>query len=115
MPIYLFENPKTKEVIEVIQRMNDDHIYVDKDGLQWCRIFTVPAAGIDGRIDSYSPKDFVEKTRGKGMTVGDMWDAAAEASEKRTKQLGKDPIKEQYFKKYKEKRNDLGHPEEGRG
>lgn len=109
MPIYLFQNPKTQEVIEVIQKMKDDHVYVDENGLEWKRIFTIPAAGIDGRIDSFSPQDFVEKTRGKGMTVGDMWDAAKEHSENREKILGKDPLKEKYYKNYSEKRQGMKH------
>ena len=112
MPVYIFEHPKTKEVREILQKMNDDHVYVDEDGVKWDRIFTIPAAGIDGRNDSISPKDFVEKTRGKGMTVGDMWDAAAQASEERSKILGKDPMKEKYFKEYSEKRNDMKHPDQ---
>lgn len=114
MPIYLFQNPKTEEVIEVIQRMKDEHVYVDEDGLEWQRIFTIPAAGMDGKIDSFSPRDFAEKTKGKGMTVGDMWDAAAEHSEKRAKICGKDPLKEKYYKQYSEKRNGIKHSNQRR-
>ena len=27
MPLYLYEHPETKEVVEVVQGMNDDHTY----------------------------------------------------------------------------------------
>ena len=33
MPIYVYQNPDTEEYIEVLQGMNDDHIYVDDKGI----------------------------------------------------------------------------------
>ncbi len=39
MPLYLFQNPKTQEIKEVILGMNDDKAYVDKDQLEWKRLF----------------------------------------------------------------------------
>ena len=40
MPLYLYQNPKTKEYIEIIQTMSEEHSFVDPQGLKWDRIFT---------------------------------------------------------------------------
>ena len=50
MPIYIFKNPITGKVKEVIQKMNDDHVYFDEEGTQWNRIFTSPQASMDTQI-----------------------------------------------------------------
>lgn len=102
MPIYLFENPKTKEVIEVVQRMNEEHIYIVK-GVKWNRVFTKPSASIDTQIDPNSSRDFIEKTKNKNYSIGALWDKSAELSEKRAKVDGIDPIKEKEIKKYEDK------------
>ena len=47
MPTYVFENPKTGEIIEVIQRMNDRHTYVDEQGLEWDRAWSVSNLNFD--------------------------------------------------------------------
>ena len=41
MPIYIYQNPITEEVIEVVQSMSEDHIYFDESGLKWKRVFVV--------------------------------------------------------------------------
>lgn len=114
MPVYLFRHPETDSTREEVQRMTDPHVYVGEDGVEWERVWTIPAAGIDGKINAFSPKDFVEKTRGKGMTVGDLWDASAEFSEKRGKIAGEDPLKKKYFKKYSGDRKGQKHPGQGK-
>ena len=35
MPQYIYQNPKTKVTIEIIQSVHDDHEYTDKNGLKW--------------------------------------------------------------------------------
>ena len=52
MPIYIYKNPDTEEYKEVIQTMNEEHIYIDEFGLEWKRVFTVPHASIDTKDDA---------------------------------------------------------------
>jgi len=112
MPFYLFKHPDFEKVIEVFQNMKDEHVYVDPNGIEWNRIFTAPNAAVDTKIDATSSEDFVNKTRGKGMTMGQLWDESKTASEKRKKILGKDPIREKHFKKYSKKRKGMKHKED---
>lgn len=109
MPIYIFEHPKTKKVIEIIQNMNDDHVYIDEKGVKWNRIFTKPQASMDTQIDSHNSKDFVSKTRNKNYSVGQMWDMSAELSQKRGGASGQDEIRSRAEKAY-EKRTGKKHP-----
>ena len=44
MPIYQFRHPEYPIVIEEVQKMTDPHVYVDSEGIEWVRIFTVPNA-----------------------------------------------------------------------
>ena len=39
MPTYAFKHPDTQEVVEVTQSMTEKHIYVDKNKLEWERIW----------------------------------------------------------------------------
>jgi hypothetical protein len=107
MPLYTFEHPVTKEQVNLVQRMNDTHEYTDETGVKWLRLFAVPQARIDNKIDPFSEKEFVRKTSGKNLKLGDMWDLSAELSAKREKVVGKDPVKEKaaaaYYKKTKKK------------
>ena len=109
MPFYLYENPNTGKVIEVMQGIKEEHAYTDSDGVEYKRVWTVPNASIDTQIDPFSSSDFVNKTKGKGCTMGDLWDASQQASEKREKILGKDKIKEKHFKKYSKDRRGIKH------
>jgi len=112
MPRYNYQHPKTQEVIEIIQSMNEDHVYIDKDGLKWNRLFTPPQMSFDVKCDPNSVQDFVKVTNKPG-TYGDLWDRSAELSAKRAdKNGGIDPVKEQYFKDYSEKRNGQKHQEQ---
>lgn len=103
MPIYIYQHPKTKKIIEVIQKMNEDHIYIDDKGVSWERIFTKPQASIDTQIDPNSSKEFVSKTAKRGMTVGEMMDLSAELSEKRGGTTGKDEVRDKAEKAYQKK------------
>jgi hypothetical protein len=109
MPTYVFENPDTGETIEVVQKMNDFHIYIDYDGLEWRRVWHTPNTAMDTQIDPHNSKDFVEKTRNKKGTIGDLWDAAKEAGEKRKRTDGKDKVQEKWFKGYSKGRKGLKH------
>lgn len=109
MPIYLFQNQETEEITEVFFGMNDDKKHIDENGLEWKRIFTVPNASIDTKIDPNSAKEFVQKTGNKKGTVGDMLDLSAELSAKREAKDGKDSVKEKFFEDYKKKTNGKKH------
>lgn len=109
MAIYIFEHPESKEKIEVSQRMGDEHTYVDEQGVEWVRVWVAPNASIDTNIDPYSQKQFVEKTEGKGMKLGDLWDESARMSKIRAKRSGTDPIKDKYLKNYRQKRKGTKH------
>lgn len=103
MPIYIFENPKTKETVEIIQKMNDKHEYKDKDGLEWKRVFVNPCATFDTQIDPFSKSDFIKKTKNIKATIGDMWELSENLSKKREKSRGLDPVKNETVTKYEAK------------
>jgi hypothetical protein len=109
MPEYLYEDPDTGKVISVTQGVHDEHSYEEK-GKKFDRVFTIPNASIDTNIDPNSKQDFLEKTRNKKGTLGEMMDKSKELSEMR-KDLngGTDPVETKYFKKYSEKRKGLKH------
>lgn len=116
MPLYLYENKKTEEVVEVFQGMNDTHEYNGKDGTEnglWRRIYVNPGLSFDTKMDAFDSKSFVASTVNKNDTYGDLQNRAAEASEIRAqKNGGVDPIKEKYYDNYKKKTNGKLHPKE---
>lgn len=113
MPIYIYQNPETKEEVEIIQSMNEDHVYFDKSGLEWKRVFTSSQLSTNGSIDPWSSNQFVEKTRNQKGTYGDLLDQSAELSQKRADQNGGlDPIKQKAYDNYAKKRNGARHPQE---
>jgi len=112
MPIYYFKNPKTGEVKEIIQSMNENHEY-EANGVKWEREFTVPNSSIDTIWDPMNSKDFVEKTRTKKGTMGDLYDKSRELSAERERIVGTDKTKEAHFKRY-EKDTGKKHPHRDR-
>ena len=110
MPNYLYKSPITQEIVEVTQGMNDVHEFF-KDGIKYDRIFTIGQMSIDTTIDPFSQSDFSTKTGRKRGTVNDLFQTSAELSEKRAKINGIDNLKENYYKKYSEKRNGKCHPD----
>ena len=113
MPLYTYQNPQTGETIDLIQTMNEEHSYTDKNGLQWKRVFQVPNAAVDSQIDANNPLAFVDATRNKKGTYGDLLDKSAELSEKRAKTYGgEDPIKQKFFKDYSANRKGAIHPDQ---
>lgn len=112
MPQYLFENPKTGEVKEVIQTMSEPHVY-SEDGIEWARVWTVPQGAIDVKIDPFNQRQFMDKTGANKGKLGEVWDRSAEMSERRADQAGGiDPVKEKYYKNYSAKRQGKPHPRE---
>lgn len=109
MPVYIFKNPKTGQIKEIVQPMNSDHVY-SEDGIQWERIFTIPLTSIDSEIDAMSEKSFCDKTKNKNYTLGDLWDKSKEMSEKRKTKEGIDTVQESYFAKYSKDRKGKKHP-----
>ena len=103
MPIYEYQHPKTKKVIEVIQGMKDKHVFVDHQGTEWHRVWNTPNAAIDSDINPFSKDDFMKATAKKGMTAGDMMDLSKQLSKKREKSRGLDPIKNKTVTAYEKK------------
>lgn len=102
MPIYIYEHPTTGETVEIFQGINDEHVY-SQDGVKWNRIITAPNVSADS-INPNSPQDFIDKTKNKNYTLGDLWDKSKELSEARAKKHGgADPIKEKAKNEYKKK------------
>lgn len=114
MPEYLYEHPKSKEVISIIQSVHDDHEFFDKKGVKWNRVFTAPELNTEGTLKAdCTAKQFSDFTGKKRGNVGDLWDRSAELSAKREKVLGKDPLKQKYFDNWSKKRKGKRHPLSG--
>ena len=109
MPEYIYENPDTGEQVSVWQSVHEEHVY-EIDGVVYNRVYTIPQASIDTKIDPFSAKDFREKV--KVETVGDMWDRSKELSQQREEKEGRDPVKEKYFKDYSKARRGAKHKED---
>ena len=115
MPLYLYENEKTGEVIEVLQGMSEVHEYHGHKGREkglWRRVFVNPNLSFDTSVDETSEKSFISSTQNKNYTYGDLFDKSAEASEKRANKYGKDPIKEKQYADYNKKTNGKLHPQQ---
>lgn len=113
MPLYLYENKQTGEVLEVLQGMNDVHEYHGEDGTEkglWRRVYVNPCLSTDTKVDPFDKGSFMNSTLSKNDTFGDLQNRAAEASEARAQKLGKDPIKEKYYSDYSKKTNGKLHP-----
>jgi len=109
MPEYLFQHPKTQKVISVVQSMNDSHVYVDENGVEWKRVFVNPTVSIDTSSDPFSESAFIDSTKNKNYTIGDLWDKSKEMSQKREKRSGRDEVKQKAVDKY-EKKCKKDHP-----
>lgn len=111
MPFYTYINPDTEEVIDVVQSINENHVYFDKNGLEWRRVFTVPEVNTHGTLKAdTTEKQFSDYTRNQKGSIGDLYDRSAELSEKRKKIYGKDPVKKKYFNDWSKKRKGKVHP-----
>ncbi len=111
MAIYVYKHPDTDERREVIQGMNDEHIYIDEFGVEWGRVWLSPNAAIDSSIDPFSKQQYIDATYNKKGTVGDMMDYSAELSAQRAEKAGGlDPVKEKFYNNYAKERNGTEHP-----
>lgn len=110
MPMYIFQNPKTNEEIEVFFHMDDEKKYFDKNGLEWKRVYTSSQLNTEASIDPWDNNSFVNSTANMKGSVGDLLDKSAELSSMRSeKNGGVDPLKEKYFKNYSKERNGVKH------
>jgi len=112
MPLYIFQNPNTDETREVFFKMNDKKEYfgdINEQKVEWKRVFLSPNTSIDTEIDPMDKNSYMRKTENKAGTLGEMWDHSKELSEKRAKKMGKDPIKQEYFKQYKKNHKGVKH------
>jgi hypothetical protein len=111
MPQYIYQNPKTKQTIEIVQSIHDIHEYTDKNGLKWNRVFTVPQATIPESMNAFTTdKEFIDKTKNKKGNYGDIMDRSKELSEQRKEKFGSDPIQKEYFNDWSKKRKGKKHP-----
>jgi hypothetical protein len=110
MPLYTYEHPETEETIDIIQGMNDKHVYVDEKGVTWKRVWDIPQASIDSGTDPFDNKAFINKTANQKGSYGDIIDQSKELSQKRKDKLGYDPVQQKYFKEYSKKRRGIKHP-----
>lgn len=101
MPIYLFQNKNTGEIKEFLVPMKEIGSFFP--GKEWQRVYTAPNVSVDSNINPYSSKDFVEKTRNKKETIGDLFDRSKELSEKRGG-ISSDPVLKNYFKSYEKEK-----------
>ena len=111
MPLYLYQHPESEEVIEVVQSVKDKHEYIDNDGTTWNRVWTVHNAAIDSQNDG-SQESFMKYTKDKCGTIGDLWDASKEASEKRKSKEGYDSVENKRNSDYSKKRKGMLHPDQ---
>ena len=109
MPLYTYEHPVTEELIDVFQGMNEEHIYIDKEGVKWKRVYHIPQASIDSGSDPFDNQAFINKTANQKGSYGDLIDQSRELSQKRKDKLGYDPVQKKYFKEYSKKRNGIKH------
>ena len=106
--IYLFKHPKREKYIEVDMSINAKHEYTDKKGLKWDRVWTCPQLSIDTKLDPFSENQFLDVTKSKKGSFGDLLERSQELSEKRKDVAGgSDPLKEKFFDKYSKERK--GH------
>lgn len=110
MPIYIYQNPRSGEVKEVFQGMNEPHVYFE-NGIAYKRLYTVPAMSIDGKVDIGSLEGWRKYTDSRRGTVGDLMDTAKEASQIREQKYGVDPVKEKFYERYSKERRGKKHPD----
>ena len=110
MPLYVYKHPEKEEYIEVLQGMNDEHVY-SSDGVEWERQFTSPEISSQKIVNPWDSNAFVNQTGDSKGTIGDLMDRSAELSEMRAKENGGvDPIKDKKFKEYSKIRGGLKDP-----
>ena len=110
MPFYSYLDDRTGKIFDILQSMEDKHEYFAQDGYKLQRIWHKPQAAENLKINPFSAQDFVNKTRNKKGTYGNLIDASKEASLKRAEKLGGvDPIKNKYLENWSKKRKGKKH------
>lgn len=113
MPVYVYKHPNKEKFIELVQSMNEEHVYIDDSGLKWDRVWTNPQLNTDSNINPFDNAHFVNKTGSMAGSYGDMLDYSKELSDKRKSMNGGiDPVQQKYFKEYSKQRKGAKHPEE---
>ena len=113
MPIYIYKHPEKEEYKEIIQTMNEEHIYIDEDGAKWKREWTNPQLNCESNIDPFSNSDFINKTGNMKGSLGDMQNYSKELSEKRASMNGGvDPVQKKYYDNYAKERRGARHMSE---
>ena len=113
MPIFIYSNPITGEIREIVQSVHDDHSFVDESGLKWVREWTNPTYSISSisNIDPNNIRQFLDVTGSKKGNLGNIQDLNEELSQKREKLMGQDPIKIATNERYKKHHNGKELPE----
>jgi len=111
MPLYVFQHPENENLTkDIFFHMNDEKTYIDKEGVEWNRVFLGSQLSCEAAIDPWSNADFVNKTANKKGSYGDLMDKSAELSAQRAKENGGiDPVKQKYYKNYSDKRGGAQH------
>tara|TARA_E500000305_G_C3990337_1_gene221635 strand:+ start:847 stop:1260 length:414 start_codon:yes stop_codon:yes gene_type:complete len=116
MPLYLYENKKTGEVVEVLQGMKELHEYSGIDNREkglWRRVYVNPTLSVDTQVDAFDSHNFANSVSKKNDSYGDLFERSAEASKKRAERYGgKDPVKEKYYSDYNKMTNGKLHPQQ---
>lgn len=108
MPLYLFEHPTSGRQQWVSFSMREEKKFVDEKGVAWKRVYVNPQMSVDTKCDPYSEADFVKATNKKG-TMGDLYDRSQELHLKRKDKNGRDPFRDDYYRRYSEKHKGKKH------
>jgi len=110
-PQYSFENEKG-EVIDVVLGIHDDHSSIEKDGIEYKRVFTPPNVATDTNWNAEDSRDFVNKSSLKKGNLGNLWEKSQELSMKREKIYGEDKFKKQSIEENRKLRGGRLTPQE---
>lgn len=104
MPLYIYFSKKLNKTVEIVQSMNEPHIYSEGKEI-FDRVFQVPQANTDTKLDPFKVSDFIKKTNQKSDNIGSLYDRSKEAALKRSDLAGGvDPIAVNFRKEYSKKR-----------
>jgi hypothetical protein len=103
MPEYYYQSPDTQEIKSVFQGMKDEHVYTE-NGVTWNRLYTIPQAASNSKLDPFSTNQFIEKTGKQKGKYRDLIERSQELSDQRRQITGgEDPVQRGYFNDYEKK------------
>ena len=116
MPEYTYCNIENEEEQrDFVFKMNDvKPDVIEVDGKKWRRDWSALRiqGAVDGKLNCWSERSFVEKTAKMKGTVGDLWEKSQELSSQRAKEAGgQDPILQKNYKDYAKKTRGAAHPD----